>query len=99
MGPCLSQNSKEGQKASETSTIKHQEAAAPINDPKQLIINKSIFITKNHGKFRDNYQIGNVLGQGAFGEVRKCINRITKAIRAVKLIRKDAMTPEEEQAF
>lgn len=70
-----------------------------MNDPRELIINKSIFITKNHGKFRENYQIGNVLGQGAFGEVRKCINRITKAIRAVKLIRKDAMTPEEEQAF
>jgi calcium-dependent protein kinase len=40
-----------------------------------------------------------VLGQGAFGEVRKCINRNTKNVRAVKLIRKDAMTPEEEQAF
>jgi len=39
------------------------------------------------------------LGQGAFGEVRKCINRTTRVIRAVKLIRKDAMSPEEEQAF
>ena len=40
-----------------------------------------------------------MLGQGAFGEVRKCINRKTKVIRAVKLIRKDAMTKEEEKNF
>ena len=40
-----------------------------------------------------------MLGQGAFGEVRKCIHRTTKVIRAVKLIRKDAMTAEEEQSF
>ena len=63
----------------------------PVRDHNNLIINKSIFITKNQGKFRDNYQIGNVLGNGAFGEVRKCINRTTKVIRAVKLIRKEKM--------
>ena len=40
-----------------------------------------------------------MLGQGAFGEVRKCINRVTKVIRAVKLIRKDKMSAEEEKAF
>jgi calcium-dependent protein kinase len=40
-----------------------------------------------------------MLGQGAFGEVRKCINRKSKLIRAVKLIKKDTMTPEEEKAF
>lgn len=67
-----------------------------IDNANDLIINKSIFITKNQGKFRENYQIGNVLGQGAFGEVRKCINRTTKVIRAVKLIRKEKMQPEEE---
>ena len=31
--------------------------------------------------------------------MRKCIHRVTKAIRAVKLIRKDIMTAEEEIAF
>lgn len=39
------------------------------------------------------------MGNGAFGEVRKCVNRTTKVIRAVKLIRKDSMTAEEMQAF
>jgi serine/threonine protein kinase len=40
-----------------------------------------------------------MLGSGAFGEVRKCINRKTKVIRAVKLIRKDMMSVEEEKSF
>ena len=53
----------------------------------------------NDGKFNDKYSMGNLLGQGAFGEVRKCQNRSTKAIRAVKIIKKDQMTPEEEKSF
>jgi calcium-dependent protein kinase len=40
-----------------------------------------------------------MLGQGAFGEVRKCINRHTKVIRAVKLIKKESMNKEEEESF
>lgn len=39
------------------------------------------------------------MGQGAFGEVRKCVNRKTHVIRAVKLVRKDSMSPEEMQSF
>jgi len=39
------------------------------------------------------------LGQGAFGEVRKCVNRKTKVIRAVKLVRKDSMTKDEMESF
>jgi calcium-dependent protein kinase len=40
-----------------------------------------------------------LLGQGAFGEVRKCLNRDTKVTRAVKLIKKESMSSEEEQSF
>lgn len=39
------------------------------------------------------------MGQGAFGEVRKCVNRKTKVIRAVKLVRKDSMTKDEMESF
>ena len=53
----------------------------------------------NEGKFKEKYSLGQLLGQGAFGEVRKCINRNTKIIRAVKLIKKDSMNDEEEQNF
>lgn len=70
-----------------------------ITNASQLIINKSDFILTNNGKFRDHYQIGQLLGQGAFGEVRKCINRKSRVIRAVKLIKKESMNKEEEQSF
>lgn len=68
----------------------------PITDIAQVKIGKSDFIQSNNGKFKDNYQIGQLLGQGAFGEVRKCLNRDTKVTRAVKLIKKDSMSSEEE---
>ena len=60
---------------------------------------KSDFIQQNNGSFKEHYQIGQMLGQGAFGEVRKCLHRDTKATRAVKLIKKESMSSEEEQSF
>ena len=39
------------------------------------------------------------MGQGAFGEVRKCIHRTTNAIRAVKVMRKDALDSKEKLRF
>ena len=39
------------------------------------------------------------MGVGAFGEVRKCINRKTGAIRAVKVMRKDALGGKEKLRF
>jgi len=39
------------------------------------------------------------LFQGAFGEVRKCSNRKTGAIRAVKIIRKDSLDAKEKARF
>jgi hypothetical protein len=33
--------------------------------------------------------LGEVLGQGAFGEVRKCLSRAGKVTRAVKVIKKE----------
>ena len=58
-----------------------------------------MFILSNDGKFKEKYSLGQLLGQGAFGEVRKCINRNTKAIRAVKLIKKESMNQDEEMSF
>ena len=70
-----------------------------VKDLKGLKISKADFIRENDGKFRDHYKIGQVIGQGAFGEVRKCVHQTTKAVRAVKLIKKDIMSAEEEKAF
>ena len=40
-----------------------------------------------------------LIGIGAFGEVRKCINRKTGAIRAVKIIKKDSLDAKEKARF
>ena len=65
----------------------------------QLGVGKNMFIMANDGKFKEKYSLGQLLGQRAYGEVRKCINRNTKIIRAVKVIKKDSMTNDEEQNF
>jgi len=62
-------------------------------------VSTSDFISENKGKFRDFYSIGTALGTGAFGEVRKCSNRKTGAIRAVKIIRKDSLDSKEKARF
>ncbi len=62
-------------------------------------VSQSDFISENKGKFRDFYSIGTALGTGAFGEVRKCSNRKTGAIRAVKIIRKDSLDSKEKARF
>lgn len=53
----------------------------------------------NQGKFRDSYQLGAILGQGAFGEVRVCMGRAAKTKRAVKIIKKEQMNEEEKINF
>lgn len=70
-----------------------------IKTKRQLSFSKSDFITENQGKFRDFYEMGDVLGTGAFGEVRKCVQRATGIIRAVKFIQKNQMDKQQEAEF
>ena len=35
-----------------------------------------------------NYSLGNIIGKGGFGEVYKCLHKLLKEERAVKLIDK-----------
>ena len=39
------------------------------------------------------------MGNGSFGEVRKCLSRAGQVSRAVKIIKKERMTEAELQAF
>ena len=66
------------------------------------------FISENTGRFREFYSIGSALGTGrffftneigAFGEVRKCVNRKTGVIRAVKIIKKESLDAKEKVRF
>lgn len=66
-----------------------RKAGPSVKSVEQFTFDKGNFILTNDGKFSEKYSMGNMLGQGAFGEVRKCMNRATKAVRAVKIIKKD----------
>ena len=52
------------------------------------------FVGKTHGRFRDFYRIGKILGTGGFGEVRVCVHRETGTQRAVKVLKKDILNEE-----
>ena len=74
-------------------------------------VTQSDFISEKKGKFRDFYSFGPVLGTGnliiflmfdalgGFGEVRKCSNRKSGAIRAVKIINKDTLNETDKEKF
>ncbi|CAG9310252.1 unnamed protein product [Blepharisma stoltei] len=66
-----------------------------VND---LIVQQANFVMENENKFQEVYRIANVIGAGAFGEVRVCFHRDTGAKRAVKIFRKDMMTNESSKA-
>lgn len=54
-----------------------------------ISIKPSNFVKENKGFFFDFYDIDDkILGTGAWGEVRKCTNKLTGQIRVVKIIRK-----------
>jgi len=52
---------------------------------------------KNKDDIRKDYQINDILGSGAFGEVRQCISKKTGKIRAVKIIKKEQMNKHEQK--
>ena len=59
-----------------------------INMAKDIKIVSSDFILENKGKFTDFYKLGGVLGEGAYGTVRKCAHNSCGQIRAVKIMSK-----------
>ncbi len=72
----------------------------------EIIVNPSQFVRENQGSFREIYKLGAVLGNGsclyfqslgAFGEVRKCVQRKSGMMRAVKILRKNALQNENEK--
>ena len=50
---------------------------------------------ENTGFIKDFYKISSCIGRGAYGEVRKCLHKETKALRAVKILNKKCLPKEE----
>lgn len=55
------------------------------------------FVKENTGNIKDFYKISKCIGRGAYGEVRKCLHKETRALRAVKIINKKYLAAEERQ--
>jgi calcium-dependent protein kinase len=54
-----------------------------------LQIDPTIMIQEKRGRITKDYQILELLGKGGFGEVKKVIHRLTRDVRAMKIIKKD----------
>lgn len=67
-----------------------------ISNANELNLGTANMVYENKNKISKEYNIlWPPLGQGAFGEVRKCVQRETGQVRAVKIIFKDNATEEE----
>jgi len=55
----------------------------------------SVFVQENTGNIKDFYKISSCIGRGAYGEVRKCLHKETKVLRAVKIINKKYLASED----
>ena len=70
-----------------------------IRDIKDLKLSKGDFVVQHTGvKFKDYYKVmdNKLLGEGAFGKVKKCVNIKTKIVHAVKVMEKSKMDKNEK---
>ena len=64
-----------------------------IKKDKELVVRNTI-IRKRTNQFNVDYQFGNKIGTGGFAEVRRCVQKISGMMRAVKIYNK-SLFPEE----
>ena len=58
------------------------------------------FIKKQKGNITNHYEIKNVLGEGSYGKVCRCVSKISNMERAVKYIKKKSIDdPKGIQRF
>jgi len=67
------------------SDVSPQRLSSKIN----MNITSQQFVNEKRGKISKDYEILQVIGKGAFGEVKKVIHKLTGDIRAMKIIKKD----------
>lgn len=65
----------------------------------EIVISPQAFIPSRGLGLKDAYKVGEKLGEGAFGTVRKVTHRQTKQTRAVKIVSKHLLNSPEKQAW
>lgn len=86
---------------SDDNEILNTSKAAEIKTVKDFIITEGILVKETKADPYDIYDSLKVLGEGAFGKVEKVKHKISKQIRAMKVIHKDQIQlgSEDEQAL
>jgi serine/threonine protein kinase len=65
-----------------------------------VVISANAFVGKGIGPITENYKIGKVLGEGAFGSVREATHKLNHGRRAIKAIRRDkSCSKRQEEKF
>jgi calcium-dependent protein kinase len=69
----------------------------PVANATNFQISVGDFIITKKAKFRDDFEVREQLGSGAYGEVRKVVHKKSRISRAAKIISKDAIDKEEQE--
>lgn len=62
-----------------------------------FVVSSNDFISQNSGQLRDHYEVKELIGEGAYGQVRKVTHRLTGENRAIKIISKKTIKNEEDR--
>ncbi|OMJ68897.1 hypothetical protein SteCoe_33514 [Stentor coeruleus] len=73
---------------------RHLETRIPIDTPEKIAIHPGTFIFHKTWNINKDYDLGPVLGQGAYSCVRIAVNKLTGHERAVKSVKKDRLTKD-----
>jgi len=65
----------------------------------EIGITPSKFIFERDTKIHEDYMVQGDIGKGAYGKVKKCIHKVNKEVRAVKIIKKEHYTESSREKF
>jgi len=64
-------------KSTKKSIKKKDKKKKDVHTKDDLVVNAADFVAISDDKFRDTYTVGPQLGKGAFGEVRRCVHKVS----------------------
>ena len=92
----------EPKKTNGDSTLKSYSLSKSKINEKELVdirgpISTEMFFSIKTTPLLDDYEVKKMLGEGSFGQVKLMVHRKTKMERAVKIIKKHKVRPEEKE--